>query len=111
MRIKSYMQLILDNLSYLFYIPIGFSGDYGDAMDLEFLKNFHRRRVKVLAEAGPDLIAFETVPNKLEAEVCKFYWFPPPSNSYMSIAESLGKHPKSQSSFLEETESDDLFHP
>ncbi|KAK6141357.1 hypothetical protein DH2020_024907 [Rehmannia glutinosa] len=37
-------------------------------MDLEFLKNFHRRRVKVLAESGPDLIAFETVPNKLEAQ-------------------------------------------
>ncbi|KAL3644897.1 sulfide-quinone oxidoreductase [Castilleja foliolosa] len=42
--------------------------DYGDAMDLEFLKNFHRRRVRILADAGPDLIAFETVPNKLEAQ-------------------------------------------
>ncbi|GER29747.1 homocysteine S-methyltransferase family protein [Striga asiatica] len=28
----------------------------------------YRRRVKVLADAGPDLIAFETVPNKLEAQ-------------------------------------------
>ncbi|GER27859.1 homocysteine S-methyltransferase family protein, partial [Striga asiatica] len=37
-------------------------------MDLEFLKNFHKRRVKVLADSGPDLIAFETVPNKLEAQ-------------------------------------------
>lgn len=49
-----------------------YSGDYGDAMDLGFLKNFHRRRVKVLADSGPDLIAFETVPNKLEAQVLKF---------------------------------------
>lgn len=38
-------------------------------MNLEFLKDFHRKRVKVLADAGPDLIAFETVPNSLEAQV------------------------------------------
>ncbi|KAL7172420.1 hypothetical protein ACSBR2_032002 [Camellia fascicularis] len=43
-------------------------GDYGNAMDLEFLKAFHRRRVQILADAGADLIAFETVPNKLEAQ-------------------------------------------
>ncbi|KAL2556791.1 Homocysteine S-methyltransferase 2 [Forsythia ovata] len=56
--------------SYGAYLADGseYSGDYGDAMDLEFLKNFHRRRVKVLADSGPDLVAFETVPNKLEAE-------------------------------------------
>ncbi|EYU46552.1 hypothetical protein ABFS82_04G032000 [Erythranthe guttata] len=56
--------------SYGAYLADGseYSGDYGDAMDLEFLKNFHRRRVKVLADSGPDLIAFETVPNKLEAQ-------------------------------------------
>ena len=38
-------------------------------MNLKFLKDFHRRRVQVLAESGADLIAFETVPNKLEAQV------------------------------------------
>ncbi|KAL3652493.1 hypothetical protein CASFOL_002174 [Castilleja foliolosa] len=56
--------------SYGAYLADGseYSGDYGDAMDLEFLKNFHRRRVRILADAGPDLIAFETVPNKLEAQ-------------------------------------------
>ncbi|KAL3647846.1 sulfide-quinone oxidoreductase [Castilleja foliolosa] len=56
--------------SYGAYLADGseYSGDYGDAMDLEFLKNFHRRRVKILADAGPDIIAFETVPNKLEAQ-------------------------------------------
>lgn len=59
-------QLILE--VYVYFLPTS-SGDYGDAMDLEFLKNFHRRRVKVLADAGPDLIAFETVPNRLEAQV------------------------------------------
>jgi S-methylmethionine-dependent homocysteine/selenocysteine methylase len=46
------------------------SGDYGEAGTLEFLKDFHKRRLEVLAEAGPDLIAFETIPNKLEAQVC-----------------------------------------
>ncbi|KAD6120029.1 hypothetical protein R6Q59_026128 [Mikania micrantha] len=56
--------------SYGAYLADGseYSGDYGDAMDLEFLKSFHRRRVQVLAESGADLIAFETVPNKIEAQ-------------------------------------------
>lgn len=29
----------------------------------------HREKVKILVEAGADLIAFETIPNKLEAQV------------------------------------------
>lgn len=37
---------------------------------MEKLKDFHRRRLQVLVEAGPDLLAFETIPNKLEAQVC-----------------------------------------
>ncbi|MFS7975010.1 putative selenocysteine Se-methyltransferase [Helianthus anomalus] len=59
--------------SYGAYLADGseYSGDYGDAMNLEFLKGFHRRRVQVLAESGADLIAFETIPNKLEAQVVK----------------------------------------
>ncbi|XVF80822.1 hypothetical protein PTKIN_Ptkin15bG0106100 [Pterospermum kingtungense] len=56
--------------SYGAYLADGseYSGDYGDAMTVEALKEFHRRRVQVLAEAGPDLIAFETIPNKIEAQ-------------------------------------------
>ncbi|KAG8092932.1 hypothetical protein GUJ93_ZPchr0012g21792 [Zizania palustris] len=56
--------------SYGAYLADGseYSGDYGEAGTLEFLKDFHRRRLEVLAEAGPDLIAFETIPNKLEAQ-------------------------------------------
>ncbi|XP_050238555.1 homocysteine S-methyltransferase 2 [Mercurialis annua] len=56
--------------SYGAYLADGseYSGDYGDAVTLETLKDFHRRRVQVLAEAGPDIIAFETVPNKVEAQ-------------------------------------------
>ena len=54
-----------------------YSGNYGDAITIETLKDFHRRRVQVLVESGPDLIAFETVPNKLEAQVltrCLWSW-------------------------------------
>ncbi|BAT17999.1 Os12g0607000 [Oryza sativa Japonica Group] len=56
--------------SYGAYLADGseYSGDYGEAGTLEFLKDFHKRRLEVLAEAGPDLIAFETIPNKLEAQ-------------------------------------------
>ncbi|XP_061366984.1 selenocysteine methyltransferase-like isoform X2 [Gastrolobium bilobum] len=56
--------------SYGAYLADGseYSGDYGDAMTLETLKDFHRRRVQILAGSGADLLAFETVPNKLEAQ-------------------------------------------
>ena len=39
-------------------------------MNLQKLKDFHRRRVQVLVDADPDILAFETIPNKLEAKVC-----------------------------------------
>ncbi|KAK6929924.1 Homocysteine-binding domain [Dillenia turbinata] len=45
------------------------TGDYGDSVTKETLKDFHRRRVQVLADSGADLIAFETIPNKLEAQL------------------------------------------
>ncbi|MCL7036719.1 hypothetical protein MKW94_007337 [Papaver nudicaule] len=56
--------------SYGAYLADGseYSGDYGEKITLEYLKKFHRRRVQVLAESGADLIAFETIPNKLEAQ-------------------------------------------
>lgn len=44
-------------------------GDYGDAVTVQTLKDFHRERVKILVDAGADLIAFETIPNKMEAKV------------------------------------------
>ena len=37
---------------------------------MDKLKDFHRRRIQVLVEASPDLLAFETIPNKLEAQAC-----------------------------------------
>ncbi|KAJ0096065.1 hypothetical protein Patl1_16444 [Pistacia atlantica] len=58
--------------SYGAYLADGseYSGNYGPDVNLEKLKDFHRRRLQVLVEAGPDLIAFETIPNKLEAQAC-----------------------------------------
>ncbi|KAM7256062.1 hypothetical protein ACFE04_011803 [Oxalis oulophora] len=56
--------------SYGAYLADGseYSGIYGDAITVQALKDFHRRRVQVLVESGPDLIAFETIPNKIEAQ-------------------------------------------
>ncbi|KAH7522278.1 hypothetical protein FEM48_Zijuj07G0121400 [Ziziphus jujuba var. spinosa] len=56
--------------SYGAYLADGseYSGKYGDSVTLETLKDFHRSRVQILASAGADLIAFETTPNKLEAQ-------------------------------------------
>ncbi|XP_024987705.1 homocysteine S-methyltransferase 1 [Cynara cardunculus var. scolymus] len=56
--------------SYGAYLADGseYSGYYGPDVDLNKVKDFHRRRLQVLVEAGPDLLAFETIPNKLEAQ-------------------------------------------
>jgi homocysteine S-methyltransferase len=43
-----------------------YRGDYG--LSLTELMDFHRPRLRVLADSGADLLAFETVPSKLEAE-------------------------------------------
>ncbi|GFP84647.1 homocysteine s-methyltransferase 1 [Phtheirospermum japonicum] len=58
--------------SYGAYLADGseYSGNYGPTVTLEKLKDFHRRRLQVLVRAGPDLLAFETIPNKLEAQAC-----------------------------------------
>jgi homocysteine S-methyltransferase len=38
-------------------------------MTIEKLKDFHRGRLLVLANAGADLLALETIPCKLETQV------------------------------------------
>jgi len=43
-----------------------YRGDYG--LSIEQLMDFHRERLEVLLEAAPDLIAFETIPSRLEAK-------------------------------------------
>ncbi|KAG6535816.1 hypothetical protein ZIOFF_000845 [Zingiber officinale] len=57
--------------SYGAYLADGseYSGNYGQEITVEIVKDFHRRRLEVLSEAGADIIAFETIPNKLEAQV------------------------------------------
>ncbi|KAG2553730.1 homocysteine S-methyltransferase 1-like [Panicum virgatum] len=56
--------------SYGAYLADGseYSGSYGADITVKKLKDFHRRRLQVLAGAGPDLIAFEAIPNKMEAQ-------------------------------------------
>ncbi|XP_042410020.1 homocysteine S-methyltransferase 2-like [Zingiber officinale] len=56
--------------SYGAYLADGseYSGNYGQEITVEIVKDFHRRRLEVLSEAGADIIAFETIPNKLEAQ-------------------------------------------
>nr|XP_043624630.1 homocysteine S-methyltransferase 1 [Erigeron canadensis] len=56
--------------SYGAYLADGseYSGYYGETVDLNKLKDFHRRRLQVLVEASPDILAFETIPNKLETQ-------------------------------------------
>uniref|UniRef100_A0AB38Z459 Homocysteine S-methyltransferase n=1 Tax=Broussonetia papyrifera TaxID=172644 RepID=A0AB38Z459_BROPA len=58
--------------SYGAYLADGseYSGRYGPDVGLDKLKDFHRRRLQVLVDAGADLLAFETIPNKLEAQAC-----------------------------------------
>ena len=43
-----------------------YRGDYG--LTKEELVAFHRRRLEVLVSAGPDLLAFETIPTAVEAQ-------------------------------------------
>ncbi|KAG6536359.1 hypothetical protein ZIOFF_001413 [Zingiber officinale] len=50
-------------------LRLALSGNYGQEITMEIVKDFHRRRLEVLSEAGADIIAFETIPNKLEAQV------------------------------------------
>ncbi|KAF7837950.1 homocysteine S-methyltransferase 3-like [Senna tora] len=55
--------------SYGAYLADGseYRGDYGEQVTVDTLKDFHRGRLRILADSAPDLIAFETIPNKLEA--------------------------------------------
>lgn len=71
-----------------------YSGNYGDSVTLESLKDFHRRRLQILATSGADLIAFETIPNKLEAQVFANYWLGVDIFNSCSKAELLIGHAK-----------------
>lgn len=49
----------------------GCSGDYGPAVTVDSLVQFHRRRIQVLANSGADLLAIETIPSKQEVQVSR----------------------------------------
>lgn len=60
------------------------SGNYGPEITLEKLKDFHRHRLQVLVEARPVLLAFETVPKKIEAQV-HFLHFQNPMENFVTF--------------------------
>jgi S-methylmethionine-dependent homocysteine/selenocysteine methylase len=45
-----------------------YTGDYVDQVSVTGLREFHRPRLEVLAEAGPDVLACETLPAAAEVE-------------------------------------------
>eukprot|EP00897_Mesotaenium_endlicherianum_P010225 jgi/Mesen1/9230/ME000595S08639 len=45
-----------------------YSGDYGPAVTVETLMDFHRRRMEVLSDAGADVLAIETIPSLQEGQ-------------------------------------------
>lgn len=45
-----------------------YTGDYGSDVNLQRLRDFHRPRLEILADAGVDVLAVETVPSTLEVE-------------------------------------------
>ncbi|XP_015520143.1 homocysteine S-methyltransferase [Neodiprion lecontei] len=45
-----------------------YTGAYDPDVTVEAIKNWHKPRLEVLVKGGVDLLAFETIPNKIEAE-------------------------------------------
>ncbi|HYY10604.1 MAG TPA: homocysteine S-methyltransferase [Kineosporiaceae bacterium] len=45
-----------------------YTGAYGDMLDVAALRRWHRERLRVLADAGADVLALETVPCLAEAQ-------------------------------------------
>ena len=54
---------------YAAYLANGseYTGDYGQ-ITIEQLKDFYRPRIQILLDQGVDLLALETIPNRLEAQ-------------------------------------------
>nr|XP_022918716.1 uncharacterized protein LOC111427705 [Onthophagus taurus] len=46
-----------------------YTGTYRDTISKEILKEYHNGRIEALIDGGVDLLAFETIPCKIEAEV------------------------------------------
>lgn len=46
-----------------------YTGDYG--VELSVVERYHRRRLEVLVDSGPDLVAVETIPRRDEAAIVR----------------------------------------
>lgn len=46
-----------------------YRGEYVDTVSHDLIKEWHRPRILALVEAGVDIIAFETIPALIEAEL------------------------------------------
>nr|GMD44089.1 homocysteine S-methyltransferase 1 [Ipomoea batatas] len=81
-----------------------------EAMELILLTDFHRQRLQVPVGAGPNLLAFETIPNKLEAQLCSYKIAPFVGTESYVVATSLvcnvGFHTE-----VDETQDIDLIQP
>lgn len=69
-QVRPYPLISGDVGPYAAYLADGseYTGNYGQ-LDKEVLKDFHRSRIKILVDEGSDLLALETIPNFLEAQV------------------------------------------
>lgn len=68
-----------------------YTGDYGPGMDRRALVEFHRPRLEILAEAGADLLAVETIPSVREAEaILEALGGIPEGRAWVSFACSAG---------------------
>ncbi|KVI01713.1 Homocysteine S-methyltransferase, partial [Cynara cardunculus var. scolymus] len=91
--------------SYGAYLADGseYRGDYGNAMNLEFLKNFHRRRVQVLVESATtvgiikSLIGhFNLDPNRVFDIVLECFELQPDNNAFLNLISIFPKSNASQ---------------
>jgi homocysteine S-methyltransferase len=67
-----------------------YTGEYGDDVDLRRLREFHRPRLELLAAAGVDVLAVETVPSTAEAEALVAELAALNHPSWLSLTTTLG---------------------
>ncbi len=77
-----------------------YRGDYG--LSLAELMNFHRPRMRILLEAAPDILAFETIPCAREAEaLVSLLAELPQATAWLSFTARDGRSLRSGESFAE----------
>lgn len=77
-----------------------YRGDYG--LDMDALVQFHRARFMVLADAGADLLACETIPSRLEAEaLVRLLGERPDAKAWVTFSCRDGRHTSAGDSIAE----------